>query len=81
MKMVNMEWLIIRLSSLFTLCGMILDLEIIFFVISFLWIHISLGVCSILYDYMHIKKIKIFSIFLVKISSIEVTKNVMELFF
>nr|WCH57814.1 succinate dehydrogenase subunit 4 [Hypnea spinella] len=79
--MFNIEWLIIRFSSLFTLCGIILDLEIIFFVIGFLLIHISLGICSILYDYVHIQKIKSFSFFLVKISSIEIAKNIMEFFF
>nr|WCH57790.1 succinate dehydrogenase subunit 4 [Hypnea flava] len=79
--MFNIEWLIIRLSSLFILSGIILDLEIIFFLMSFFFIHISLGVCSILYDYVHVKKVKSFSLFLVKISSIEVTKNIMEFFF
>nr|YP_010732366.1 succinate dehydrogenase subunit 4 [Hypnea brasiliensis]WCH58030.1 succinate dehydrogenase subunit 4 [Hypnea brasiliensis]WDY85162.1 succinate dehydrogenase subunit 4 [Hypnea brasiliensis] len=79
--MFNIEWLIIRFSSIFTLCGIILDLEIVFFFIGFLLVHISLGICSILYDYVHLKKIKIFSIFLVKISSIEIAINIMDFFF
>nr|WCH57838.1 succinate dehydrogenase subunit 4 [Hypnea edeniana] len=79
--MLNIEWLIIRLSSLFTVCGIILDLEIVFFVMGFLLIHINLGVCSILYDYVHIKKIKNFLIVLVKIASLAAIKNIMEFFF
>nr|WCH57934.1 succinate dehydrogenase subunit 4 [Hypnea nidifica] len=79
--MFNIEWLIIRFSALFTLCSIILDLEIVFFIIGFLLTHISIGICSILHDYMHIKKIKGFSIFLVKICSIEVVQNITEFFF
>nr|WCH57646.1 succinate dehydrogenase subunit 4 [Hypnea wynnei] len=75
------EWLIIRFSSLLTLCGVVLDLELVFFVIGFLLIHISIGICAILYDYVHIKKIKCVLIFLVKISSIEITRSIMEFFF
>nr|WCH57766.1 succinate dehydrogenase subunit 4 [Hypnea pseudomusciformis] len=79
--MFNLEWLVIRFSSLFTLLGILLDLEIVFFVIGFLFMHIGLGISSIFYDYVHIKKLKCFSIFLVKVLSIGMTKNIMELFF
>nr|YP_010484906.1 succinate:cytochrome c oxidoreductase subunit 4 [Hypnea cervicornis]UVW80600.1 succinate:cytochrome c oxidoreductase subunit 4 [Hypnea cervicornis]WCH57958.1 succinate dehydrogenase subunit 4 [Hypnea marchantiae] len=79
--MFNLEWILIRFSSLFTLFGIIFDLEIVFFVIGFLFTHISLGICSILYDYIHIKKLKYLFIFLVKILSIEIAKNIMEFFF
>nr|WCH58006.1 succinate dehydrogenase subunit 4 [Hypnea cornuta] len=79
--MFNLEWLLIRLFSLYTLFGMLLDLEIIFFIVGFLFMHISLGIGSIFYDYVHVKKLKCFYTFLVKILSIEITKHLMELFF
>nr|WCH57910.1 succinate dehydrogenase subunit 4 [Hypnea nidulans] len=79
--MFNLEWIVIRFSSLFTLFGVIIDSEIVFFIIGFLLVHISLGVSSILHDYIHIKKIKYFFIFLVKVLSMEIVKNIMEFFF
>nr|WCH57670.1 succinate dehydrogenase subunit 4 [Hypnea sp.] len=78
--MYTIEWLILRFSVLFVLIGIIFDIEITFFFISFLFVHITMGVFAILCDYIHIKKLKYISIFLMKISAIEVSKNIIELF-
>nr|YP_010726702.1 succinate dehydrogenase subunit 4 [Cystoclonium purpureum f. stellatum]WDY85189.1 succinate dehydrogenase subunit 4 [Cystoclonium purpureum f. stellatum] len=77
----NFEWLILRSTALFIIIGLFFDIEVILLIIGFLFVHINIGICMIIYDYVHVKKIKYIFLWLVCISSIEVSKYILELFF
>nr|WCH57982.1 succinate dehydrogenase subunit 4 [Calliblepharis sp.] len=79
--MFNLDWLLLRFSVLFMFIGILFDIEIFFIIIGFLFIHINMGIISILYDYVHVIKIKYLILFLIKVSIIEILKNIIELFF
>ena len=77
--MFNFQWLILRLSALVIFLGLIIDIEIIFFIFGFVFLHISLGLRTIVSDYIHIKKVKFISSALIRISLIELTRYISEL--
>nr|YP_010199902.1 succinate dehydrogenase subunit 4 [Gracilariopsis tenuifrons]UAD89962.1 succinate dehydrogenase subunit 4 [Gracilariopsis tenuifrons] len=77
--MFDINWLLLRLVTFFILGGILIDLEIFIFLIGFLFLHISLGLKTILNDYIHINKIKIILLVLVRISSIEISRYILEL--
>nr|YP_010947440.1 succinate dehydrogenase hydrophobic subunit [Mimica arnoldii]WGO62526.1 succinate dehydrogenase hydrophobic subunit [Mimica arnoldii] len=76
--MFTIEWITLRLSVLFLLFGLTFEIEVIVLLLSFMIIHIKVGVITILYDYVHIKKVKLLFLSLVKVLSIEVSKCVVE---
>nr|YP_009511907.1 succinate dehydrogenase subunit 4 [Gracilariopsis longissima]AXI97834.1 succinate dehydrogenase subunit 4 [Gracilariopsis longissima]UAD89936.1 succinate dehydrogenase subunit 4 [Gracilariopsis longissima] len=77
--MFDINWLLLRLVTFFILGGILIDLEIFVFPIGFLFLHISLGLKTILNDYIHINKIKKILLVLVRISSIEISRYALEL--
>lgn len=77
--MFNIQWLILRLVALFVFLGFLIDIEIILLVSGFLFLHINLGLRAIISDYIHVKKIKLISLILVRISLIEITRYILEL--
>nr|APC24907.1 succinate dehydrogenase subunit 4 [Gracilariopsis andersonii] len=77
--MFDINWLLLRLVTFFILGGILIDLEILIFLAGFLFLHISLGLKTILNDYIHINKIKIILLVLVRISSIEISRYILEL--
>ena len=77
--MFSFQWTILRLSALITFVGILIDVEIILLVFGFLLLHISLGLKTIVSDYIHIKKIKFISSTLIRISLIEITRYILEL--
>nr|YP_004062170.1 SdhD [Gracilariophila oryzoides]ADR03186.1 SdhD [Gracilariophila oryzoides]APC24932.1 succinate dehydrogenase subunit 4 [Gracilariophila oryzoides] len=77
--MFDITWLLVRLVTFFILGGILIDIEILIFLIGFLFLHISLGLKTILNDYIHINKIKIILLVLVRISSIEISRYILEL--
>nr|YP_010199626.1 succinate dehydrogenase subunit 4 [Gracilaria cervicornis]UAD89484.1 succinate dehydrogenase subunit 4 [Gracilaria cervicornis] len=68
-----------RLGGIFFFSGILIDVEIIVLIIGFVLLHMNLGLKAILTDYLHIKKIKITLLFLIRISSIEISRYLVEL--
>ena len=77
--MFNFQWIILRLSALVMFLGLLIDIEITLLVFGFLLLHISLGLNTIVSDYIHIKKIKFISSTLIRIALIEITRYILEL--
>nr|YP_009511831.1 succinate dehydrogenase subunit 4 [Gracilaria ferox]AXI97708.1 succinate dehydrogenase subunit 4 [Gracilaria ferox]UAD89659.1 succinate dehydrogenase subunit 4 [Gracilaria ferox] len=68
-----------RLGGIFFFSGILVDVEITVLIIGFVLLHMNLGLKAILTDYLHIKKIKITLLFLIRISSIEISRYLVEL--
>lgn len=77
--MFNFQWIILRLSALIIFLGLLVDIEIVLLIFGFLFVHISLGLNTIVSDYIHIKKIKFISSTLIRVSLIEITRYILEL--
>ena len=77
--MFNFQWITLRLSALNTILGFLIDIEIIFLVSGFILLHINLGLQTIVYDYIHVKKVKFISSTLIRISLIEIARHILEL--
>lgn len=60
--------------------GFLADIEAIFLICGFLALHLNLGLATITHDYVHLKKLKILLLYLVRVSLIEVSKYTLELF-
>lgn len=74
-------WLALRLGVIFLSFSYWIDLEIIFIFINFLFLHINIGLKSMLIDYIHIKKLSIFLISLLRVILIINLLYTIELFF
>lgn len=72
--------MILRLAGLFSLVGLLIDIEVFLFIYGFIGLHINLGLHTIIYDYIHIEKIKILLLYLIRISIIEIFKHFLDLF-
>nr|YP_011017030.1 succinate dehydrogenase subunit 4 [Gracilaria hainanensis]WQB61708.1 succinate dehydrogenase subunit 4 [Gracilaria hainanensis] len=68
-----------RLGGVFFFSGILLDVEIVILLIGLIFLHMNLGLRAILTDYVHIKKIKIMLLFLIRISSVELSRYILEL--
>lgn len=55
------------------------DLEIIFFIISFLFVHLTIGLKTVLNDYLHSKISKVLLLLLIRLSSLEFLRYILEL--
>nr|YP_009490389.1 SdhD [Gracilaria spinulosa]AWH62549.1 SdhD [Gracilaria spinulosa] len=77
--MIDINWILMRLGGIFLFSGIFLDVEIVVLIIGFVLIHMNLGLKTILVDYIHIEKIKITLLFLIRISSIEISRYFVEL--
>lgn len=77
--MFKIYWLFLRLAGLFVFESILIDIEISILIFGFLSLHMNLGLQTILNDYIHIRKVKIFLLILVRISSIETNKYFLEL--
>nr|YP_011017743.1 succinate dehydrogenase subunit 4 [Heterosiphonia pulchra]WQF69566.1 succinate dehydrogenase subunit 4 [Heterosiphonia pulchra] len=67
MMFINYFWFISQFSSMFIILGLFLDYEFIFLVILFFYVHLISGLKSILFDYIHKKKVNYFIFSLLKI--------------
>nr|YP_010888154.1 succinate dehydrogenase subunit 4 [Fushitsunagia catenata]WJJ67931.1 succinate dehydrogenase subunit 4 [Fushitsunagia catenata] len=75
--MFNSSWLVFRTTALLILVGFIIDIEINFAIIGFLLFHANLGLTAIFSDYIHIKKLKVILLVLVRVSIIELTSYIL----
>nr|UAD89809.1 succinate dehydrogenase subunit 4 [Gracilaria salicornia] len=68
-----------RFGGVFTISGIFLDIEVVVLFIGLILLHMNLGLRAIVTDYIHIKKSKTILLILIRISSIEVGRYVLEL--
>nr|AXI97808.1 succinate dehydrogenase subunit 4 [Gracilaria vermiculophylla]WDZ68100.1 succinate dehydrogenase subunit 4 [Gracilaria vermiculophylla] len=77
--MFDITWIFIRLGGFFLLGGVVLDVELTMFIIGLVLLHMNFGLKTILNDYIHINKIKIALLLLIRLSSIEIGRYILEL--
>nr|YP_010199751.1 succinate dehydrogenase subunit 4 [Gracilaria isabellana]UAD89709.1 succinate dehydrogenase subunit 4 [Gracilaria isabellana] len=77
--MFDITWLFVRFGGILFVSGILLDVEIIVLISGLTLLHMNLGLRTILTDYIHIEKIKLTLLFLVRISSIEISRYLLEL--
>lgn len=75
------NWLFLRLSVILLIISYWFDFEIILVCINLLFLHINIGFKSILFDYIHIKKIVILLFSLLRISVILNLIQIAEILF
>nr|YP_011017789.1 succinate dehydrogenase subunit 4 [Pseudoceramium inkyui]WQF69635.1 succinate dehydrogenase subunit 4 [Pseudoceramium inkyui] len=79
--MFNLKLLFFIFSINLFLFSALLDFELLFFGFFFFFFHFTIGLSSILNDYIYLNPIKIFFNCLLKISSLEVLQYSIELLF
>nr|YP_009138138.1 succinate:cytochrome c oxidoreductase subunit 4 [Calliarthron tuberculosum]AKG26268.1 succinate:cytochrome c oxidoreductase subunit 4 [Calliarthron tuberculosum] len=72
------SWWLLRIPVLLLFPVLLYDFEIIFLIFPFLFLHLTLGLKSILNDYLHNKNSKTFLLLLVRICSFEFVRYVLE---
>ena len=77
--MYTSNWWIVRISALLSFPSFFYDIEVIFFIISLLILHITLGLQTTLNDYLHNKRVKILLVVLTRLASLELLRYVLEL--
>nr|YP_009511881.1 succinate dehydrogenase subunit 4 [Hydropuntia rangiferina]AXI97758.1 succinate dehydrogenase subunit 4 [Hydropuntia rangiferina]UAD89784.1 succinate dehydrogenase subunit 4 [Hydropuntia rangiferina] len=77
--MFDIIWILIRLGGLLFFLGVIIDIEIILFISGLILLHLNFGLSTILSDYVHINKIKLILLFLIRLSTIEISRYILEL--
>nr|YP_009511856.1 succinate dehydrogenase subunit 4 [Gracilaria gracilis]AXI97733.1 succinate dehydrogenase subunit 4 [Gracilaria gracilis] len=77
--MFDIVWSFMRLGGIFFFSGILLDIEIIVLVVGLVVLHMNFGLKAILTDYIHTNKIKVALLVLVRISSIEIGRYILEL--
>ena len=77
--MFNFSWFLMRLITFFIFLGFLVDIEIFLMTNGFLFLHINLGLKTILDDYIHTKKINLGLNILMRILMIEMIRYLSEL--
>nr|AYR06583.1 succinate:cytochrome c oxidoreductase subunit 4 [Lithothamnion sp.] len=72
------QWWLSRLPVLLSLPAFFIDIEIFFFLISFIFLHLTIGLKGIINDYLHNKKSKLFLIILIRLCNFEFLRYVLE---
>lgn len=72
------HWWLLRIPVILFLPSMFYDLEIIFLIFTFILLHLNLGLKSILNDYLHSKKTKVFLLSLIRVCNFEFTRCILE---
>nr|YP_009317616.1 succinate:cytochrome c oxidoreductase subunit 4 [Pterocladia mexicana]YP_009317662.1 succinate:cytochrome c oxidoreductase subunit 4 [Pterocladia robusta]YP_011017051.1 succinate dehydrogenase subunit 4 [Pterocladiella capillacea]AOX49068.1 succinate:cytochrome c oxidoreductase subunit 4 [Pterocladia mexicana]AOX49114.1 succinate:cytochrome c oxidoreductase subunit 4 [Pterocladia robusta]WQB61729.1 succinate dehydrogenase subunit 4 [Pterocladiella capillacea] len=75
----NFNWFSIRLAALLIFATILVDLEIIALILSLSLLHISSGIKTIIYDYIHVEKLHLIFLILVRICHIELARCLVEL--
>nr|YP_009504375.1 SdhD [Gracilaria chouae]AWX65733.1 SdhD [Gracilaria chouae] len=77
--MFDIVWIFLRLGGILFFSGILLDVEIVVLISGLALLHMNLGLRTILTDYIHVEKVKITLLFLIRISSIEISRYLLEL--
>nr|YP_009317593.1 succinate:cytochrome c oxidoreductase subunit 4 [Pterocladiella media]AOX49045.1 succinate:cytochrome c oxidoreductase subunit 4 [Pterocladiella media] len=75
----NYSWFTIRLAALLILATIIIDIEIVGLIISLSFFHINYGIRAIIQDYIHVEKLYLISLNLVRVCYIELIRYSIEL--
>lgn len=73
------EWWLLRLPGVLIAPALLIDLEIFILLSSFLFLHLTLGLKTIVNDYLHNKKTKIIILKLIWLSNFQFLRYVLEL--
>lgn len=71
-------WWVVRVPVLLILPFLLYDIEILFLLSSFLFVHLLLGLKTILNDYLHNKTSKLFLVLLVRLANFEFLRYILE---
>lgn len=74
----NLNWWFLRFSALLTVPSFLLDLEIFFLIQAFIFLHVKLGLRSIIVDYAHNKKVVLLFLILIRFLSIGLMRCILE---
>ncbi len=74
------QWWLIRIPVILTLPSFFYDIEIFFLISSFLILHLIIGLKTIINDYLQSLTLKIFLSVLVRLSSFEFFRYMLEIF-
>nr|WCH57862.1 succinate dehydrogenase subunit 4 [Caulacanthus ustulatus] len=77
--MITLKWIFMHLIVSLVFTGIFIDSEIICLILGLAFLHINSGLTTILEDYLHLKKIKLILVFLIRALSIELFKLILEL--
>ena len=72
------QWWLVRIPVLLILPSIFYDIEIFFLLNAFLVVHLTTGLKAVLNDYLHYKNSKIALIILIRISSFEFLRYILE---
>nr|QNM39651.1 succinate:cytochrome c oxidoreductase subunit 4 [Gelidiella fanii] len=78
--MQSFNWFGIRWAALILISAILIDIEFILVNVGFFFLHINKGVQTIIRDYIHIEKINLISLLIIRISYIELIRYFLELF-
>nr|QJH88476.1 Sdh4 [Pterocladia lucida] len=73
------NWIIIRFVALLILAAFLIDIEFIILNLSFIFLHINLGIKTIVQDYIHVERVNLLSLILIRVCYIELIRYSMEL--
>ena len=74
------QWWLIRVPVLLLIPSFFYDIEVVFLISSFLVLHLTFGLKTIVNDYLHNKTLKIFLSVLVRLTSLELLRYILEIF-
>lgn len=74
------QWWLNRIPVLLLIPSFSYDIEIMFMISSFLILHLTSGLKTVVNDYLHENSLKIFLLILVRLSSLELLRYTLELF-
>nr|WDA66137.1 succinate:cytochrome c oxidoreductase subunit 4 [Phymatolithon calcareum] len=72
------QWWLLRLSVILILPSFFIDLEGLFLLSSFIFLHLTLGLKAIINDYLHDRKSKMLLLTFIKLCSFEFLRYVLE---
>nr|YP_009988306.1 succinate:cytochrome c oxidoreductase subunit 4 [Gelidiella acerosa]QNM39444.1 succinate:cytochrome c oxidoreductase subunit 4 [Gelidiella acerosa] len=76
----SFNWFGIRWAALILVSTILIDIEFIILNIGFIFFHVSRGIQTITKDYVHVEKINLISLLIIRISYIELVRYFLELF-
>nr|YP_009365186.1 SdhD [Gracilaria changii]ARJ60468.1 SdhD [Gracilaria changii]ART65137.1 SdhD [Gracilaria changii] len=77
--MFNITWAFIRFAGIFLFIGILIDVEIIILIGGLVSLHMGFGLRTIVNDYIHVNKIKIALLALIRVSGIEISRYILEI--
>nr|UAD89509.1 succinate dehydrogenase subunit 4 [Gracilaria changii] len=77
--MFDIIWVFVRFAGIFLFIGILIDVEIVILISGLVALHMSLGLRTIVNDYIHLNKVKIVLLSLIRVSGIEISRYILEI--